>query len=44
MKAEPYRHWIRLGSNYLFLDGHVGALDLKRATSQTDPWDFPDPT
>src|SRR5438552_5697976 len=39
-KVELYRHGIRLGSNYLYLDMHVGTF---RKTDQfdrgVDPWD-----
>ncbi|HEY1686092.1 MAG TPA: type II secretion system protein [Tepidisphaeraceae bacterium] len=46
-KVEPYRHGIQLGSNYLFLDLHVGLLWINKndpnAVSKfgqmLDPWD-----
>ena len=41
--VEYYRHGATQGSNYLFLDMHVGKLDLKRPMFGLDPWDFPDP-
>jgi hypothetical protein len=37
--VEPYRHGIRLGSNYLFLDMHVGLLTQDQAYNGLDPWD-----
>jgi prepilin-type N-terminal cleavage/methylation domain-containing protein/prepilin-type processing-associated H-X9-DG protein len=41
-KVELYRHGLRLGSNYLYLDLHVGTF---RRTDQfdrgVDPWDVP---
>ena len=42
-KVELYRHGIQLGSNYLYMDGHVGTF--KQAgifENAADPWDFPD--
>jgi prepilin-type N-terminal cleavage/methylation domain-containing protein len=40
-RVEPWRHGLRLGSNYLFLDMHVGLLPKNRAIEGIDPWDFP---
>lgn len=37
--VEKYRHGLRLGSNYLFLDLHVGTLLPKQARDAIDPWD-----
>jgi prepilin-type processing-associated H-X9-DG protein len=37
--VEEYRHGARLGSNYLFLDLHVGLLSAKEAWHGIDPWD-----
>lgn len=37
--VEPYRHGIRLGSNYLFLDGHVDSRLPDTVKNQLDPWD-----
>ena len=37
--VEEYRHGARLGSNYLFLDLHVGLLNAKDAWKGIDPWD-----
>jgi type II secretory pathway pseudopilin PulG len=42
-QVDEARHGRTLKSNYLFLDMHVGALDLKRPMFGTDPWDFPEP-
>ncbi|HWB54918.1 MAG TPA: type II secretion system protein [Tepidisphaeraceae bacterium] len=45
--VEPYRHGVRLGSNYLFLDMHVGLLAHDQAYNGVDPWDpsyMPDTT
>ena len=39
--VEPYRHGLKLGSNYLFLDLHVGTV-YKKPNVQLpgiDPWD-----
>jgi prepilin-type N-terminal cleavage/methylation domain-containing protein len=40
--VELYRHGLRLGSNYLYFDMHVGSLrDLKEvAAAAVDPWDI----
>jgi prepilin-type N-terminal cleavage/methylation domain-containing protein/prepilin-type processing-associated H-X9-DG protein len=40
-RVEPYRHGTRLGSNYLFLDLHVGMLKRKESMLAIDPWDPP---
>lgn len=41
-RVEPYRHGLKRGSNYLFLDLHVGTLLNRRHVLQgTDPWDPP---
>jgi prepilin-type processing-associated H-X9-DG protein len=37
--VEPYRHGPRRGSNYLFLDLHVGILLRDQAIDAIDPWD-----
>jgi hypothetical protein len=42
-RVEPWRHGLKRGSNYLFLDMHVQSMPLKHALSGVDPWDFPDP-
>jgi hypothetical protein len=42
-QVDEHRHGRVYGSNYLFLDMHVGPLDLKRPKFGTDPWDFPAP-
>jgi prepilin-type N-terminal cleavage/methylation domain-containing protein/prepilin-type processing-associated H-X9-DG protein len=39
--VEPYRHGARRGSNYLFLDLHVGVLNRNDAIGGIDPWDVP---
>jgi prepilin-type N-terminal cleavage/methylation domain-containing protein/prepilin-type processing-associated H-X9-DG protein len=36
--AEPYKHGLSRGSNYLFLDLHVGPLAAKDAKAGYDPW------
>ncbi len=41
--VEPYRHGVKLGSNYLFLDGHVDSRLPDAVKNQLDPWD-PTPT
>jgi prepilin-type processing-associated H-X9-DG protein len=47
-RVEPYRHGIKHGSNYLFLDLHVGLFKPKKNPDGTDatlvgidPWDVP---
>jgi prepilin-type N-terminal cleavage/methylation domain-containing protein/prepilin-type processing-associated H-X9-DG protein len=43
-RVEPYRHGLKRGSNYLFLDLHVGTLLNRRQTLWgVDPWDPPIP-
>ena len=49
--VELYRHGFRLGSNYLYMDLHVGTFreiastDPKKLKAFSDPWDFnPDGT
>ena len=37
--VEKYRHGIRLGSNYLYLDMHVDTVPPKEAQDALDPWD-----
>jgi prepilin-type processing-associated H-X9-DG protein len=36
--VEPYRHGPRLGSNYLYLDGHVTIVPPNEALPGIDPW------
>jgi prepilin-type N-terminal cleavage/methylation domain-containing protein/prepilin-type processing-associated H-X9-DG protein len=36
--ADPYHHGIQRGSNYLFLDLHVGMLQKLQAINGLDPW------
>jgi prepilin-type processing-associated H-X9-DG protein len=38
--VEKYRHGIQLGSNYLYLDSHVGTLLPNVALTGLDPWDL----
>ena len=38
--VEPFRHGTALGSNYLFLDLHVGVLKSDDAFNAVDPWDL----
>jgi prepilin-type N-terminal cleavage/methylation domain-containing protein/prepilin-type processing-associated H-X9-DG protein len=39
-RVELFRHGLKLGSNYLFLDLHVGTLkDTKEIATAMDPWD-----
>jgi prepilin-type processing-associated H-X9-DG protein len=41
-RVEPYRHGLKRGSNYLFLDLHVGTLlNRKHVLRGVDPWDPP---
>jgi prepilin-type N-terminal cleavage/methylation domain-containing protein/prepilin-type processing-associated H-X9-DG protein len=35
---EPYKHGLRLGSNYLFLDTHVAVMRRTGAEDGFDPW------
>ena len=37
--VEKFRHGLQLGSNYLFLDGHVDTKLPALAKDQIDPWD-----
>ena len=37
--TEPYRHGLKYGSNYLYLDGSVGTRQFNEALSGLDPWD-----
>jgi prepilin-type N-terminal cleavage/methylation domain-containing protein/prepilin-type processing-associated H-X9-DG protein len=37
--VEPYRHGIKLGSNYLYLDGHVAVDQPKAVKDSLDSWD-----
>ena len=39
--VEPYRHGVKLGSNYLYLDWHVDIVAPKQAKGALDPWDTP---
>ena len=42
-KIELYRHGLRLGSNYLYLDMHVGTFKrLGQLQYASDPWQFED--
>jgi len=40
-RVEPYRHGLKYGSNYLYLDLHVSTLPPKQALAAVDPWDIP---
>lgn len=37
--VEPARHGIRLGSNFLYFDGHVDTVLPNKAKTGVDPWD-----
>jgi prepilin-type N-terminal cleavage/methylation domain-containing protein/prepilin-type processing-associated H-X9-DG protein len=39
--VEKYRHGVRLGSNYLYLDGHVSTAGPDDAIKGIDPWTVP---
>jgi prepilin-type N-terminal cleavage/methylation domain-containing protein/prepilin-type processing-associated H-X9-DG protein len=41
--VELHRHGAKLGSNYLYHDGHVGTLLPRDALTGIDPWDFKEP-
>ena len=36
--VEPYRHGLKLGSNYLYLDGHVSLDGPEPVKANLDPW------
>ncbi len=38
--VEQYRHGFTLGSNYLYLDGHVGTVLPREGMTGIDPWDL----
>ena len=40
---EKYRHGLKLGSNYLYLDLHVDRTAPKEVKGGIDPWDVPVP-
>jgi prepilin-type N-terminal cleavage/methylation domain-containing protein/prepilin-type processing-associated H-X9-DG protein len=42
-RVEPWRHGLRVGSNYLFMDWHVEPRTEKQSLAGADPWAFPDP-
>jgi prepilin-type processing-associated H-X9-DG protein len=42
--VEPYRHGVKLGSNYLYLDSHVSTTPPNEALPGIDPWDAGLPT
>jgi prepilin-type processing-associated H-X9-DG protein len=39
--VEQYRHGVNLGSNYLYLDAHVGSEPPVMTEGLLDPWDVP---
>jgi prepilin-type N-terminal cleavage/methylation domain-containing protein len=41
LTVEKYRHGLRLGSNYLFLDMHVDRNAPEEVKAGFDPWDIP---
>src|SRR4051794_39925687 len=41
--VEKYRHGPKLGSNYLYFDGHVGTVLPDAAKTGMDPWDLRKP-
>jgi prepilin-type processing-associated H-X9-DG protein len=38
-KVDQYKHGIKLGANYLYLDGHVDISPPKAIENSLDPWD-----
>jgi len=42
-RVEPYRHGVRKGSNYLYLDMHAGLAPANEAILGLDPWDVDSP-
>jgi len=42
-RVEHYRHGISVGSNYLYMDWHVGLRLPLDARGGLDPWDSPAP-
>ena len=43
-QVDESRHGRQSGSNYLYLDLHVGPRDRNLPIFGLDPWDFPEPT
>jgi prepilin-type processing-associated H-X9-DG protein len=41
--VEHLRHGVQLGSNFLYLDFHVGAVLPRDALTGIDPWDLKTP-
>ena len=41
--VEKYRHGVRLGSNYLYHDGHVDTKLPREALTGIDLWDLKKP-
>jgi len=39
--VDLYKHGVKLGSNYLFMDGHVDIRSPTEALLALDPWDVP---
>jgi prepilin-type processing-associated H-X9-DG protein len=39
--VDKYRHGAKLGSNYLYFDGHVDSAMPEAAARGIDPWDLP---
>jgi prepilin-type N-terminal cleavage/methylation domain-containing protein/prepilin-type processing-associated H-X9-DG protein len=37
--TDPWKHDVKLGCNYLFLDLHVSPMEPKRAERAYDPWE-----
>jgi prepilin-type N-terminal cleavage/methylation domain-containing protein/prepilin-type processing-associated H-X9-DG protein len=42
-RVDPWKHGIKRGSNYLFMDWHVQNQTEKESLGNIDPWGFPDP-
>ena len=40
-QVDEFRHGRQSGSNYLFLDLHVGEREKNLPLYGADPWDFP---
>jgi type II secretory pathway pseudopilin PulG len=42
-QVDEHRHGVQNGSNYLYLDMHVGPRERNLPVFGLDPWDFPEP-
>jgi prepilin-type N-terminal cleavage/methylation domain-containing protein/prepilin-type processing-associated H-X9-DG protein len=42
-RVDPWKHGVKRGSNYLFMDWHVQNQTERESLGNIDPWGFPDP-